>query len=131
MSNSLQKTIPRSAPPITRLALYVRDIQKIGDFYSQHFGFIQDASEMPHLLRLTPPGGGCALALLQASKGHKIGQSCIKIVFDVEDIAAFKKNCLKAGLKFGPTHECDDYAYSNARDPARNLIQISNSSFRK
>lgn len=104
---------------------------KIADFYTSHFGFVQDLSEMPGLLRLRPPSGGCALALLQASKGHKIGQSCIKIVFDVEDIEAFKRKCLKEGLKFGATHQCDGYAYSNARDPARNLIQISNRPFKR
>jgi len=119
------------APPITRIALYVRNVPKIADFYSKHFGFIQDLSEMPGLLRLTSPSGGCYLALLQASKGHKIGQSCIKIIFDVEDIEAFKQKCLKDGLKFGSTHQCEGYAYSNARDPAKNLIQISSRPFKK
>ena len=122
---------PSIAPPITRIALYVRDMQKIADFYSTHFGFIQDLSELPGLIRLTPPLGGCCLALLQASKGHKIGQSCIKIVFDVEDIEGFKKARMKQGLKFGSTHLCDGYSYANARDPAKNLIQISSHPFKK
>lgn len=121
---------PTPSPLITRIALYVRDMRKIADFYTKHFGFVQDLSEMPGLLRLLPPSGGCGLTLLQASKGHKTGQSCIKIVFDVADIEAFKKICLKKGLKFGSTHPCDGYAYANARDPAKNLIQISSRSFK-
>lgn len=121
----------RGAPPITRIALYVRDMAKVADFYSRHFGFEQDISEMPGLLRLTQQEGGCMLVLLRASKGHRMGQSCVKIVFDVEDIEAFKRKCLKNGVKFGPVHECDGYAYANARDPARNLIQISSRAFKK
>lgn len=123
-------TKPADAPPITRLALYVRDMPKVADFYSRHFGFIQDLSEMPGLLRLTPPSGGCALALLQTSKGHKVGQSCIKLVFDVADIAAFRERSAARGLKFGAIHRCDGYAYANARDPAKNLIQISSRAFK-
>ena len=120
------------APPLTRIALWgdVRDMQKIADFYSKHFGFIQDLAELPGIIRLNSPSGVCSLALLQASKGQKIGQSCIKIVFDVEDIEGFKKVSMKQGLKFGATHQCDGYAYANARDPAKNPIQISSSSFK-
>ncbi len=118
------------AAPITRLALYVRDMPKVADFYSRHFGFIQDHSEMPGLLRLTPPAGGCALTLLQASKGHKTGQSCIKLVFDVEDVATFRERSAARGLKFGAIHRCEGYAYANARDPAKNLLQISSRAFK-
>jgi hypothetical protein len=32
------------------LALYVRDMKKIGAFYLKHFGFVQDHSEMPGIL---------------------------------------------------------------------------------
>lgn len=117
-------------PAITLLALYVRNQQKIADFYSLHFGLIQDASRMPDSLMLTSPSGGCSLVLLQASKGHKIGQSCIKIIFDVKDIEAFKHQSLVNGLQFGATHQCEGYAFANARDPAKNLIQISSRAFK-
>ncbi len=33
----------------------------------------------------------------------------------------------KAGLKFGPIHHGPSYQFANARDPAKNLIQISDS----
>ncbi len=44
---------PGIAPTITSIAPYVRDIAKLADFYSKQFGFIQDLSEMPGLIRLT------------------------------------------------------------------------------
>jgi hypothetical protein len=65
--------------------------------------------------------------LLQASRGHRIGQSNVKIVFDVPDVRTFRAECLKEGLKFGAVHCGPGYEFSNARDPAKNLIQISNS----
>lgn len=65
--------------------------------------------------------------LLQASKGHRMGQSCVKLVFDVPDVAAFKAEREKAGLKFGAIHRGPGYSFANARDPAKNLIQISES----
>lgn len=119
------------APPITRLALYVRNMPKVAEFYVRHFGFTQDVSEMPGAIWLLPGQGGCALVLLQASKGHRAGQSCVKIVFDIPDIEAFKERSAKDGLSWGPIHQCEGYAYANARDPARNLVQISSRAFRK
>jgi hypothetical protein len=46
-------------------------------------------------------------------------------VFDVADVSATIAEQLKLGLKFGPIWRGDGYEFSNARDPARNLIQIS------
>jgi len=116
-----------SIPIITRVALYVRDMPKIAAFYEKHFGFVITPPVLVDKLVLVAPGGGCKLVLLQASKGHRIGQSCVKLIFDVADVAAFKAEKLRAGLKFGPIHQGDGYKFANARDPARNLIQISNS----
>lgn len=115
-----------NTPPITRIALYVRDLPKIADFYEKHFGF-QRVVVADDKMVLNPAAGGCALVLLQASRGHRIGQSCVKIVFDVADVKAFKAERAKAGLKFGAVHRGPGYEFSNARDPAKNLIQISTS----
>jgi predicted enzyme related to lactoylglutathione lyase len=115
------------APPLNRLVLYVRDLPKIAAFYQKHFGFVATVSETKEAITLQSPSGGCTLFLLQASKGPKIGQSCVKMLFDVPDIATFRKARAKAGLKFGPIHHGQNYQYANARDPAKNLIQISNS----
>jgi len=44
----------------------------------------------------------------------------------VSDVHAFREERAKAGLKFGVVHRGPGYEFSNARDPAKNLIQISN-----
>jgi predicted enzyme related to lactoylglutathione lyase len=111
-------------PPITRIALYVRDMPKVASFYEEHFGF-RPVVAAPDKIVLFPKNG-CALMLLQASRGHRIGQSCVKIVFDVPDVHAFKEARAKAGFKFGTIHRGRGFEFSNARDPAKNLIQISN-----
>ncbi len=69
--------------------------------------------------------------LIQASKGQRTGQSCIKIVFDVPDVVAFRGRCRKQGLTFGPIHRGEGYAFANTRDPAKNLVQISSRKFKK
>src|SRR4051812_38244589 len=104
------------AAPITRLALYVRDMPAIADFYSKHFGFSARFSSKRDKAVLSPAEGGLLLVLLQASKGHKIGQSTVKIIFDVADVDAAKVVHAKRGLKFGPTLQGPDYQFSNARD---------------
>lgn len=130
MSPALDKDM-KTAPPITRILMYVRDPQKVADFYIRHFGFLPSPLEHADLIEITPPGGGAALLLHQAGKGHRDGQSRVKIIFDVEDIEGFKKKALKDGLKFGITHKGEGYEFSNARDPAKNPIQISRRAFRK
>ncbi len=113
------------ALPITRVVLYVRDIPRVASFYEEHFGFRRQIVAVDKTI-LFPNAGGCALVLLQASRGHRIGQSSVKIVFDVPDVRTFKDERLKAGLKFGAIHRGPNYEFSNARDPAKNLLQISN-----
>lgn len=115
-------------PLITQIALYVRDLQKVADFYRKHFDFYA-VIEAADKMRLVSAAGGCEIVLLQASKGHKIGQSTVKIIFDVEDIESFKQQKATEGLPFGATHSGIGYQFANARDPAENLIQISSFRF--
>ncbi len=110
---------------ITKVALYVRDIPKIAEFYSRHFGFTARYNEKKDKAVLSPAAGGCRLVLLQASKGHRIGQSLVKLVFDVADVPAMKKEQAEKGLVFGAIQKGPNYQFSNARDPAKNLITIS------
>ena len=119
------------SPSVSRILLYVRDPQKIADFYVKHFAFIQQPQVHDDLIEVTSSVCAFSLLLHQASKGHRIGQSCIKIVFDVEDIEAFKEESEKQGLKFGITYKGEGYEFANARDPAKNPIQISRGAFLK
>lgn len=98
---------------------------KIAAFYRRHFGFEQTYANGKDKMILTQPGGTLHLVLLQASKGHRSGQSAVKIIFDVADVSRHRDEQARLGLKFGPIHHGPNYAFANARDPAKNLIQIS------
>ena len=111
--------------PIHRIALYVRNLPSIASFYGRHFGFEAHFTVKRDRAVLIPAAGGCRLVLLQASKGHRLGQSCVKIIFDVEDVRAMKEAQRELGLEFGAIHQGPGYEFANARDPAKNLIQIS------
>lgn len=111
--------------PITRIALYVHDMPRIAAFYARHFGFTARFSAKRDKVVLTPAAGGCRLVLLQAARTQKAGQSLVKIAFDVPDVEAARAFHAGNGLKFGTVHRGPNYAFANARDPAKNLIQIS------
>ncbi|MBC8077184.1 MAG: VOC family protein [Chloroflexales bacterium] len=119
------------SPPISRVILYVHSMPEVSAFYQTYFGFREEPIADTDLLHLTSSSGGCAITLLQASKGQKRGQSLVKLVFDVEDVEAFKQASAERGLHFGTTHHGAGYAFANARDPAQNLIQISSRRFTK
>ena len=112
-------------PQLSSLVLYVKNLPRIAAFYIQHFGFIARVQVHDDLLELRSSDGQCSLLVHQASKGHRVGQSCVKLVFEVDDVEAFKAQALQNGLKFGKTHKGEGYEFSNARDPAQNPIQIA------
>ena len=121
----------KSSPSVSRILLYVRDPQRVADFYVEHFAFVQQPQIHHDLIELSSSTCAFSLLLHQASKGHRVGQSCIKLVFDVDDIEGFKKAAEKKGLKFGKTYKGEGYEFANARDPAKNPIQISRRAFVK
>ena len=123
----MKKKTESRVPPISRVAMYVRDMPKIAAFYAKHFGFVAVFSKTGDKAILTQPGNGLRIVLLQASKGHIIGQSVVKLIFDVADVPAYKEHQARLGLKFGTISRGPDYQYCNARDPAKNLVQISDS----
>lgn len=112
------------APKIARVILYVRDIPKVASFYERFFGMRPLPGATDGWLELSSPSGGCTIALHRAAVSQKSG-AAVKIVFGVEDVHAFKSEKGKEGLKFGVVHEVDSFAFSNAKDPAGNSIQIS------
>lgn len=117
------------SPSLSRILLYVRDPEQIADFYTRHFGFVRQPQRPQDLLELVSAQGNFSLLLHPASKGHRLGQSCIKLVFDVDDLEGFKVAAKRRGLEFGLTFKGDGYEFANARDPAKNPIQISRRAF--
>jgi len=107
----------------------VRDIPKVAVFYEQFFGLHRLPGATKGCLELANPAGGCAIALHQAAVSQKSG-AAMKIVFGVEDVAAFKQAKERVGLKFGAIHRADGVEFVNAKDPAGNSIQISNRGIR-
>lgn len=112
------------APPIARIIVYVKDIEKVAAFYQLHFGMKQHGHKHEGWLELAAEGGGCTIALHQAAVSQRSG-SAMKIVFGVRDVAAFKAQREKNGLVFGPIHKAEGFEFANARDPAGNSISIS------
>lgn len=113
------------AVPLNRLLIYARDVEEMTRFYRAHFGFEVVRRPDDRIVELVNPQGGMRLMLHRAGKGQRSGQSLVKLVFDVEDVEAFCRQCAGNGLIFGPIHYADGYAFANARDPGQNPISIS------
>ena len=113
------------ATSIVRVILYVQDIPKTAEFYQRHFGMTPLPANLDGWLELSSPGGGCTVALHQASRKRTSG-AAMKLVFGVPDVRKFLADREADGLKFGPLHVADDVEFANTKDPAGNSIQISN-----
>ena len=113
------------ATSIVRIILYVQEIPKVARFYERYFGMKPLPSDNKAWLELASVGGGCILALHQASRAQKSG-AAIKIVFGVPDVHSFVLGCEKDGLKFGPVHEVGEFQFANVKDPAGSSVQVSN-----
>lgn len=116
--------------PISHIMLYTKDIDEMAAFYEKHFGFYAHYDESTNIVELTHDGHPVKL-LLHPAKGRREGQSCVKIIFDVKDVAAFCDNARKLGLDFGPVHFADGYEFANAKDPCNNKISVSGRAFRE
>jgi predicted enzyme related to lactoylglutathione lyase len=115
------------SPSISRVILYVKDIEKVASFYQTFFGMVRIESREPGWLEMESPFGGCLVALHQASRAQKSG-AAVKLVFGVMDVQAFKEAAASRGLKFGPVHVVRKglgHEFANTRDPAGNSISIS------
>lgn len=115
---------------LNKILLYARDPQKTSAFYQRHFGFAVDADDGDGIIELASAEGGAHLLIHQAAKSVKLGQVGVKLVFDVQDIEAFKLRSAALGLNFGSTHQADGYAFANAKDPDQNPVSISSRAFR-
>jgi predicted enzyme related to lactoylglutathione lyase len=113
-----------SAPPITRVILYVKNVPKVAAFYERFFEMRPLPGGTDKWVELAAAANGCAIALHKASVAQKSG-AAMKLVFGVADVRAFKNAKSQEGLRFGVVHEADGVEFSNTKDPAGNSIQIS------
>ena len=117
-------------PILARILLYVTDIDATVDFYTCHFGFRLAPATDDGITELLSPDGGMIVMLHRAAKSQKIGQSCVKLVFNVEDVVGFCAQARVDGLDFGVVHHAQGYCFANARDPSHNPISVSSRAFR-
>ena len=116
---------------LNRIVLYTRDVDATALFYGRHFGFCRMDDPGDRITELRHPQGGAILMLHKAGKAQRMGQVLVKLVFDVEDIAAFVAQRSADGLTFGPIHDGGGYHYANAKDPDGNSLSISSRGFRR
>lgn len=116
-------------PPLGRIILYTKRLHEMSAFYCQHFGYQVRQLPGDRIVELAPTGPGLPLLLHPAGKGQKEGQTQVKLVFDVPDVAAFCRAAQEQGLSFGPIHQADGYVFANARDPSKNSISVSSRAF--
>lgn len=112
-------------PLFTSITIYTRRIPEMVGFYCRHFGYAAFQRPGDRIIDLRPPGPGTAIRLHSASKGQKMGQSLVKLNFEVDDVIAFARAAKTRGLVFGPLHDGMGYVYANAKDPSGNSISIS------
>jgi predicted enzyme related to lactoylglutathione lyase len=122
---------PLAKVKLGRIILYVKNMEGTVSFYERHFGFKAQRNPADRIIELDPSNGGAMIMLHSASAKQKQGQSVVKLVFDVDDVAAFVTDAAKNGLKFGALHQADGYVFANAKDPNGNSVSLSSRASRK
>ena len=117
------------APALGRIVIYTGKIDQMADFYARHFGFSVKRAERDRIVELVPQSTGLTILLHPAAAKQKEGQVLVKLVFDVEDVAAFCDAARADGLAFGKIHQAEGYSFANAKDPSNNSIQVSSRAF--
>ena len=114
-----------------RLIIYTKKMDEMVAFYRTHFGYAPRTDPADRIIELIPEAGGAHLLLHPAGKAQKMGQVLVKLVFDVEDVAARRDALLAGGVDVGPLLDGGGYAFANLKDPSGNSVQISGRAFRR
>lgn len=112
-----------------RLVIYTHKTAEMVSFYQRHFGFDLVQKEGDRITELIQRDTGFSLLLHPAGARQKDGQVMVKLVFDVADVHGFCEQAAQSGLTFGKVHQADGYCFANAKDPAKNSIQVSSRAF--
>ncbi|MBW4706865.1 VOC family protein [Roseobacter sp. YSTF-M11] len=114
-----------TSPVLGSLILYTSKIDEMAAFYRDHFGYVRHDVPGDRIVEMQPGDTGPALLLHKAAKGQRQGQSTVKLVFAVADVAAFCDDRSARGLTFGPLHQADGYVFANTKDPSGNSVSVS------
>ncbi len=120
---------PDVAASMGRIIIYTKRVEAMVDFYCLHFGFDVLRLEGDRIVELIPQAGGAHILLHPMGAGRKEGQTLVKLVFDVEDVARFCREAETRGLSFGTIHQADGYCFANTKDPAKNSVSVSSRAF--
>ena len=110
--------------PITRIVLYVKNVDKVAEFYRRVFEL--KIIGTPEKGWIEFDAGGCNIALHQAAKTANFRRAAAKISFGVKDVAAAKAVLESRGLKLGPIHTTPNSTFCNGKDPEGKLLSIGN-----
>jgi hypothetical protein len=119
------------AASLGRLVLYSSRIDQMAELYAKHFGFSILRTDTDRVVELRAQNSRMALLFHPVAASQKEGQVLVKLVFDVEDVLAFCEAAKANGLEFGNIHRAGGYEFANAKDPAKNSIQVSSRAFRQ
>jgi predicted enzyme related to lactoylglutathione lyase len=115
---------------LNTIIIYAKNMQRSAEFYQKYFGFESTGEVVEGLIELTAAQGGLNILIHQAARSVRGGQVGLKLMFDVEDIEAFKQQSAELGLVFGTTHHANGYSFANTKDLDNNAISISSRRFR-
>jgi len=110
--------------PIKCIILYVKNVEKVAEFYQRVFEL--EVIGAPEKGWLQLGAGGCNLALHQAAKTADHRRAAAKIVFGVKDVAKAKALLESRGMKLGPIHVTPNSTFCTGKDPEGNLLSIGN-----
>lgn len=119
---------------ISQIIIYTKRTMEMVTFYNSHFGFEPVIRQDDRIVELNHPSHGFKILLHPMSDKRILSgmeeQSCIKLVFDVQDVELFCRQARMKGLDFGPIHEADGYKFANAKDPSNNSVSVSSRAYR-
>ena len=98
---------------LTSYLIYTKDTAAMAAFYHQNFGFTALQEQGDRIVEL------------------KDGQTLVKLIFGVRDVAGFCTRARQNNLVFGPVHKANGYEFANAKDPDGHPIQVSSRIYRK
>ncbi len=108
--------------PITRIVLYVKNVERVAEFYQRVFELKPAGAPEKGWIELS--AGGCNIALHQAAKTASFRRAAAKIAFGVKDVQRAKTILESRGLKLGPIHVTPNSSFCNGKDPEGNLLSI-------
>ena len=86
---------------LTSYLIYTKDTAAMAAFYHQNFGFTALQEQGDRIVELLPADSGPSIMLHPLAHGRKDGQTLVKLIFGVRDVAGFCTRARQNNLVFG------------------------------